>query len=1113
MSRGDMLPSVRDPRLSILLSVLLIVGSSALVIETVPGASTTLERGLHGLQALLPSMVDAAGVVKDLGPYQTQQLMVGVSLGLPDPQAADAYVYAMDSPSSPYFGRTLTPQEWSHLFAPTPAEYAAVEQYYSGLGLHPLTTSDRLMLGLVGTSSRVASAFHTDLHRYSMADGREVFGPSAPVLVPARLDIDAVTGFTNLTGPTPEKVSSSFLTQGLTTVGPSPTLTHGNWTCTNGTQACDEPGYYNEYPLFRKGYTGTGITVGIVDAYDSAETQSMLSTSLTQWASGGGLPAPHENFLYPIPTTYNLNNSASSGWGGETNLDQSMVDMTAPGATIDVTFASDQSFAVYEAVDYLVAHNVSQVISMSWGEPDVGMMQVPPQNPCLAYYSCNASWDGSYAFLHPVFAEAAAIGITPFAAAGDCGAADGTAGFSTDYPASDPFVVGVGGTIPNGTGQVYQGETGWNGTGTNCTGNFGGGGGGYAPWAQPWWQQGPGQLTKGLRGVPDVSADASSGTSQAAPMWAGWTAVADQIHGGGLGLLGPSLYRILRNTTAYHQDFHDITIGNNGYSAGPYWDPVTGLGSPNASQLLPALAAYRPPADSTLRVSLAATLIPGGTGMNVSLVARATGGRPPYSFDFIPGLYLGQWTGSRSTLNYTYPSKGVYTAMVTVFDNASNSSTSLPVVVNLGGKNLTATLSESVSLVGVNSPVTFQSTATGGTNPYQFTYYYGDNTYGFNGTTKNVHEYGAPGIFCPEVVVTDAANPEDIGVATGTCITVSPGVPPPVTISAFNATPSSIKVGSATRFTVSASGGTAPYAYSYAGLPTGCVTANTSQLNCTPTVAGNFTVNVTVTDTHHASATASTALTVQALPNPLRILSFSAVPSRVIVNHSLTLTVVLSGGTAPYRYVYSALPPGCSSANVSSLTCTPSSTGQFLVKVVLTDSAGQAANATTSVTVEPTAPSILSFSIAPSSVNVSSPFNLSVRVTGGALPLSFAYSGLPTGCLTQNASRFTCTSDTAGNYTIEVVVRDALGRSAYANASVKVSQIRSCASSGTGCPLTLGPNGSPETIYLVLVIVIAAVVIGVALAVRQRRKGRTSAPPPSPPQAFGGPPPGPQYPG
>jgi subtilase family serine protease len=120
-----------------------------------------------------------------------------------------------------------------------------------------------------------------------------------------------------------------------------------------------------------------------------------------------------------------------------------------------------------------------------------------------------------------------------------------------------------------------------------------------------------------MRGVPDVAFQASArtgplvydtapgaggwfivgGTSCSAPQWAGLVAIADQIAGHGLGPINPTLYQLAAgpNYAAY---FYDVTTGNNqadpsipGYPATTGWDPVTGLGTPNAAALVPALAA------------------------------------------------------------------------------------------------------------------------------------------------------------------------------------------------------------------------------------------------------------------------------------------------------------------------------------------------------------------------------------------------------------------------------------------------------------------------------------------------------------------------------------------
>ena len=75
-------------------------------------------------------------------------------------------------------------------------------------------------------------------------------------------------------------------------------------------------------------------------------------------------------------------------------------------------------------------------------------------------------------------------------------------------------------------------------------------------------------------------------------------AIADQINGGGLGLINPALYKIGADPARYANDFYDVTTGNNqadptipGYPATTGWDPVTGLGTPNAANLMPDLVA------------------------------------------------------------------------------------------------------------------------------------------------------------------------------------------------------------------------------------------------------------------------------------------------------------------------------------------------------------------------------------------------------------------------------------------------------------------------------------------------------------------------------------------
>jgi subtilase family serine protease len=189
--------------------------------------------------------------------------------------------------------------------------------------------------------------------------------------------------------------------------------------------------------------------------------------------------------------------------------------------------------------------------------------------------------------------------------------------------ASDPLVLGAGGTTLNAshTTGAWISETGWGLPYGTPGKSFQASGGGFSTlFPRPGYQNGvPG--TGATRGVPDVSADASGhtgmalvtsngstytirnsgGTSASAPIWAALVALADQYAGRHLGFVNPALYRIAASGS-YHRAFHDITTGNNsvefppktvtGYHAAPGWDPVTGLGSPDAQYLVPLLARY-----------------------------------------------------------------------------------------------------------------------------------------------------------------------------------------------------------------------------------------------------------------------------------------------------------------------------------------------------------------------------------------------------------------------------------------------------------------------------------------------------------------------------------------
>jgi subtilase family serine protease len=103
----------------------------------------------------------------------------------------------------------------------------------------------------------------------------------------------------------------------------------------------------------------------------------------------------------------------------------------------------------------------------------------------------------------------------------------------------------------------------------------------------------------------------AGGTSFATPIFAGMVAIINQQQGytAGQGLVNPTLYTLAANSATYSSAFHDIVSGNNdcnagsadcstsaGFSAGPGYDQVTGLGSVDLNNLANAWPANSGPA-------------------------------------------------------------------------------------------------------------------------------------------------------------------------------------------------------------------------------------------------------------------------------------------------------------------------------------------------------------------------------------------------------------------------------------------------------------------------------------------------------------------------------------
>ncbi|HEY0757163.1 MAG TPA: S53 family peptidase [Ktedonobacteraceae bacterium] len=374
---------------------------------------------------------------------------------------------------------------------------------------------------------------------------------------------------------------------------------------------CQTPGSmraaYGITPLINKGDTGQGQTVVDIVSYGSPTLQADMDTYDRQF----NLPAITVKQINPLNEPLTGSAAEQASWAGETTLDVQIIHALAPGANIVVLVSpvaeTEGTVGLPEfrkLLQYIIDNKVGNIVSNSWGASEATLKDAASQTEIKL-------WD---ALLQKATTQA---GLTLLASSGDNGATDFTdlggkhlaTTPTSSFPNDSPWVTSVGGTSLLHTGNSFN-ETAWNS-------NNGSSGGGFsALYSTPSYQQQlPVSVTNVMqnrRGLPDVSANAdpgtglamyengawstAGGTSAAAPMWAALIAIADQMAGKPLGFINPALYHI-GVSARYLQDFHDITSGNNsigsvvGFSAISGWDPVTGLGTPNAVNLLPDLIA------------------------------------------------------------------------------------------------------------------------------------------------------------------------------------------------------------------------------------------------------------------------------------------------------------------------------------------------------------------------------------------------------------------------------------------------------------------------------------------------------------------------------------------
>jgi subtilase family serine protease len=531
-------------------------------------------------------------------------------------------------------------------YAPSNGEINKAVKYLEQYGLQVNEVyPNNLLMKVTGTAAQFNAAFNADLHEYAK-DGKHFTKPKKTPKIPDILanSVLVIVGLNTEAQMKPmhesgkavgDEVSSAVSTNGISQTG-----VPGYFTVK------DVANMYNVNPLYQKGITGKGQTIGIVTL-----ANFQPSDAYAYWDAVG---VPYkQNRITQIHVDGGGAFGSDDG-SGETSLDVEQSGGLAPDANILVYDAPNTDAGFMDAFYKAISDNQADTISVSWGLPEIFY---------TAQLNGGVDFTNELQAFHQVFMEAAAQGISLFAAAGDSGAYDTNRNLpypyysktlSVDAPASDPYITAAGGTTAAGTiqkkydviqipqeqawGEDYQNDYLVKYYGPNYKDAYfsdGTGGGVSSLWKLPWYQQGvagirttePGQSLEDLttdpptdyldlpanfagRNLPDLSMNADwatgywimstadggfspgwGGTSFVAPQLNGITALINQYNGGRVGFLNPTIYRLMQfKGWGKDKPFNDITAGDNWFYHGvPGYDQASGVGTPNVANLAAAI--------------------------------------------------------------------------------------------------------------------------------------------------------------------------------------------------------------------------------------------------------------------------------------------------------------------------------------------------------------------------------------------------------------------------------------------------------------------------------------------------------------------------------------------
>jgi subtilase family serine protease len=607
-----------------------------------------------------------------------QMMQLNLVLPLSNQAGLEAFLKTVYDPASPSYRHFLTVSQFTEQFGPTQAQYDTVVNFAITNGFEIVGgTRDGMNVQIKGPVSAVERAFHISMGIYRHpTENRTFYGPDREPTTDLPFALWHVSGLDNYSIPHPMLVKRSDYAQahGIDTAHVVSHATTGSGPSASFLGSDMRAAYYGGTAL-----TGAGQNLGLLEYYGTD-----LADLNTYYSNVG------QTNNVPI-TLLSVDGTSTSCVYPSCDDTEQTLDMTqalgmAPGLASLVMYVGSTDTAIISA---MTTHNpLPTTIGCSWGWT--------PADPNT---------------LNPYFQKMAAQGQTFFAASGDSSTWSSK---NEAWPADNAYVVSVGGTdlVTASKAGPWSSETAWVDSG-----------GGISPDSIPIpsWQQYAGVINSSnhgsttLRNGPDVSANANftfyvcadqttcsansyGGTSFAAPMWAGYVALANQQAGKPVGFINPTIYQ-QNVTSSYGTNFHDITSGTSGsYSAVTGYDLVTGWGSPTPALISALVGASSTPSFyisaspgsvSVVRgnsgSSTITTSVSGGFNSAITLSASGQPSGVTVNFSTNPIGAPGSGTSNMSIAVASTVATGTYTITVTGTGGNVTQSTTVSLTVTAPG--------------------------------------------------------------------------------------------------------------------------------------------------------------------------------------------------------------------------------------------------------------------------------------------------------------------------------------------------------------------------------------------------------------------------------------------